>query len=164
MCVVYNEVMKKPFEQTLIEGKIVELVFEQMLREAKCFTVLAFGYESTLPELMQKQADMRNAKQTMDVIRRAPDFVVINNETHDVHLIEVKYRSKLHTSELMTTAMAMAEAWKPAYLFVATPDGFFFGKATEIVQNKGKIAPLHHKDISPKLQAKYLTLLKKFIV
>ena len=134
-----------------------------MLREAKCFTVLAFGYENTLPELMQKQAGMKNAAQTMDVIRRAPDFVVINNETHDVHLIEVKYRAKAPASELMKIAKGMMEAWKPAYLFLATPDGFYFGKATDIVENKGKIQPLVHKNISPKLQVKYLSLLKEFI-
>ena len=82
------------FSKNLVKGRIAETIFEQMLRDAECFTILAFGYESVLPELAHRQHDI-HAEETMEIIRRAPDFAVINNETHDVHLIEVKYLMNL---------------------------------------------------------------------
>ena len=150
------------FSEQLIKGKITELIFEQMLREAGCFTVLAFGYENILPELMHRQHDMKTEK-TMEVIRRAPDFAVINNNTHDVHLIEVKYRKKMLTSEVLSLANKMYESWKPSHLFLATPTGFYFGKVADIVEKKGKIERLSHPHISPTLQERYLKLLNEFI-
>lgn len=153
---------KTEFSRQLIKGKIAEHIFEQMLREAGCFTVLAFGYENILPELMHQQQGMKVA-QTMEVIRRAPDFAVINNKTHDVHLIEVKYRQKLRSSEILSLTSRMYESWKPSYLFLATPEGFYFGKVSEIVENKGRIKSLSHSQISPALQEKYLKLLNEFI-
>src|SRR3989344_439418 len=98
------------FSRQLIKGKIAELIFEQMLRDAGCFTVLAFGYENILPELMRRQHDMK-AEQTMEIIRRAPDFAVINNESHDVHLIEVKYRRSMNNAALLQVAERMFESW-----------------------------------------------------
>ena len=150
------------FSEQLIKGKITELIFEQMLREAGVFTVLAFGYEKILPELMHRQHDMKTEK-TMEVIRRAPDFAVINNTTHDVHLIEVKYRQKIRLVEIFSLANKMHESWKPSYLFLATPEGFYFGKVTDIVENKGKIERLKHSQISPIIQERYLKLLNMFI-
>lgn len=153
---------KTEFSRQLIKGKIAEHIFEQMLREAGKFTVLAFGYENILPELMHQQQDMK-MEQTMEVIRRAPDFAVINNVTHDVHLIEVKYRQTLKPSEVLTFTSRMYESWKPSYLFLATPNGFYFGKVSDIINNKGKIEPLTHPHIGKTLQEKYCKLLNEFI-
>ncbi len=150
------------FSEQLIKGKITELIFEQMLREAGGFTVLAFGYENILPELMHRQHDMKTEK-TMEVIRRAPDFAVINNTTHDVRLIEVKYRHKIKPSEILMLTNRMFESWKPSYLFLATPDGFYFGKVSDIVEKKGRIERLSHPQISNAIQERYLKLLNGFI-
>jgi hypothetical protein len=150
------------FSEQLIKGKIAELIFEQMLRDAGCFTVLAFGYENILPELMHRQPNIK-AERTMEIIRRAPDFAVINNEKHDVHLIEVKYRRSMNDTELLQVAKRMYESWKPSYLFLVTPHGFYFGKVMDVVKHKGKIEPLKHPNIPPKLQEKYIKLLNEFI-
>lgn len=150
------------FSEQLIKGKITELIFEQMLREAGGFTVLAFGYENILPELMHRQHDMKTEK-TMEVIRRAPDFAVINNNTHDVHLIEVKYRKKMQSSEILILANKMYESWKPSHLFLATPTGFYFDKVSDIIDKKGKIQKLTHPQINDALQNRYLKLLNEFI-
>lgn len=150
------------FSKQLIKGRIVEIIFEQMLRDAGCFTVLAFGYENILPELMHRQHDMKT-EQTMEIIRRAPDFAVINNKTHDVNLIEVKYRRDITVGSVLEIAERMFESWKPSYLFIATQERFFFGKVVDIVKNRGAIEPLVHKDISNELQEKYHSLLKVFI-
>jgi len=151
------------FSRNLIKGRIAETLFEQMLRDAGCFTILAFGYESVLPELAHRQHDMKTAE-TMEIIRRAPDFAVINNETHDVYLIEVKYMMNPRADWILRDAKQMYGSWKPSYLFLATPEGFFFDKAKTIVEKEGKIAPLKHPYIPKKLQDKYTTLLNEFIL
>jgi hypothetical protein len=150
------------FSRKLVKGRVAETLFEQMLRDAGCFTVLSFGYESVLPELARRQHDMR-AEETMEIIRRAPDFAVINNETHEVHLIEVKYMKHPRTEWILRDATRMFECWKPSYLFLATPDGFFFDKASKVVENKGVMERLSHPQIPESLQTRYVALLNEFI-
>jgi len=150
------------FSKQLIKGRIAEMIFAQMLRDAGCFTILAFGYENTLPELMHHQKDMQD-EETMEIIRRAPDFAVINNETHDVTLIEIKFRRKYKSDDILEIVKRMHESWKPSYLFLATPDCFYFDKAQEIIENEGVMSSFKHKKISQELQDKYLDLMNKFI-
>jgi len=153
----------KNFSKNLVKGKIAETLFEQMLRDAGGFTVLSFGYENILPELAIRQ-DSINAKEAMEIIRRAPDFVVIDNSTHEVHLVEVKYMRRLDKTYILPTAKRMLQSWKPSWLFLATPSGFFFSKVSDIVEKKGEIPKLTHSRVSEKLQAQYIKLLNEFIV
>lgn len=132
-----------------------------MFRDAGCFTVLAFGYENVLPVLAHQHGNLK-AEQTMEIIRRAPDFAVINNVTHDVQLIEVKYRKSASPFWVLQDAERMYGSWKPSYLFVATSKGFYFDKVAEIVKNKGKIPPFQHPNIPDATQAKYVSLLNEF--
>jgi hypothetical protein len=37
------------FSKNLVKGRIAETLFEQMLRDAGCFTILSFGYEQIIP-------------------------------------------------------------------------------------------------------------------
>jgi len=150
------------FSRKLVKGRIAETLFEQMLRDAGCFTILAFGYENVLPELARRQQDMQT-EETMEIIRRAPDFAVINNKTHEVHLIEVKYMKNPRIEWIIRDATRMYESWKPSYLFLATPNGFFFDKVSRIVERKGVIDKLSHPEISDELQEKYIKLLNEFI-
>jgi hypothetical protein len=150
------------FSKNLIKGRIAETIFEQMLRDAECFTILSFGYENIVPELANRHNDIK-AKETMEVIRRAPDFAVINNETHEVHLIEVKYMMSHNPEWILEDAKRMYQSWKPSYLFIATPNGFFFDKASNIVKNNGEIAKLEHPRLPKELQDKYTKLLNEFI-
>jgi len=150
------------FTENLVKGKIAEMLFEQMLRDAGKFTILAFGYESVLPELASRQHDL-HAEETMEIIRRAPDFAVINNDNHDVHLIEVKYMMHITPKKVLSAAERMYESWKPSYLFISTPEGFYYGKASIIVEKKGEIPRLGFSQISEELQNKYTELLNKFI-
>jgi len=150
------------FSEQLIKGKIAEMIFEQMFRDSGHFTVLGFGYEKVIPELMHKQKDVES-ETTMERIRRAPDFAVINNDSHDVYLIEVKFRAHPQSSEILETAKKLHASWKPAYLFLATPNGFYFGKGIEIIKEEGKIKLLDHPQIPENLQTKYTALLNQFI-
>ncbi|MDO8609081.1 MAG: hypothetical protein Q7R95_00900 [bacterium] len=150
------------FSRNLVKGRIAETLFEQMLRDAGGFTILAFGYESVLPELAHRQHDI-HVEETMEIIRRAPDFAVIDNATHEVFLIEVKYVMHPKPEWVIKDAQKIHDSWKPSYLFLATPKGFFFDKASVIVQNDGIINPLNHPRISNDLQGKYTKLLNQFI-
>lgn len=151
------------FSRNLIKGKITETLFEQMLRDSKNFTILAFGYENILPELAHRQNDI-HAQETMEIIRRAPDFAVIDNETHEVYLIEVKYMMNPRSDYILFHAKRMYESWKPSYLFLATPKGFYFDKASTILKKDGIISPLKTLKISKELQDKYIKLLNDFII
>jgi hypothetical protein len=155
----YNPII---FSTNLIKGRIAETIFEQMLRDAGGFTILAFGYESVLPEIAHRQHDLQ-MEETMEIIRRAPDFAVINNKNHEVHLIEVKYMMHITQDWVFKAATRMYESWKPSYLFIATPERFYYGKAEEIVKNRGVIKPLGLSLIPKKIQENYISILNKFI-
>lgn len=150
------------FTRKLAKGRITETLFEQMLRDAGCFTILAFGYENVLPELANRQHNMQ-AEETMEIIRRAPDFAVINNETHEVHLIEVKYMMNPRAEWILRDAERMYASWKPSYLFLATPEGFYFDKANKIIEKKGVMDKLTHPQIPMELQEEYKKLLNELI-
>lgn len=150
------------FSKNLVKGRIAETLFEQMLRDAEAFTILEFGYEKVLPELAHRLKDT-NAEETMKIIRRAPDFAVIDNTSHDVFLIEVKYIMHPNENIILKDAQKIQEYWKPAYLFLATPSGFYLGKASDIVVANGKINNFNHIKVSQELQDKYKNLLNELI-
>lgn len=150
------------FSENLLKGRVAETVFEQMFRGAGCFTILSFGYEKILPELANRKNDVKT-EETMEIIRRAPDFAVINNETHDVFLIEVKYLRNPNPGIILQNASKMYASWKPSYLFLATPNGFFFDRAIDIIKKKGDIKEFLHPQIPKEVQLKYTELLNEFI-
>ena len=148
------------FARNLVKGKIAETIFAQMLRETKEFTVLEFGYEKIIPELVQQGYEETNI--TIETLRTAPDFAVINQKTKEVKLIEVKYLKELNNEYVLRYANKMSQSWNPSYLFVATLDGFYFDEIDKIIINNGAINKLEHPQISNDLQAKYLQILTDF--
>lgn len=152
---------QKNWSRNLIKGRIAEVVFEQMLREAGKFTVLPFGYEYTFPKVSQMKKNSKNSN-VIDVIKSSPDFVVIEDETKKVSLIEVKYRKKRISSEIKKEAEKIFMLWKPAFLFIASPDGFYFDSVENIIKKEGKIDSLSFLPLTPKLQQKYLDILNDF--
>ena len=84
------------FARNLVKGKIAETVFAQMLRSIGQFTVLEFGYEKIIPELVGRGKGEND--EMVEALRTAPDFAIINNKTKKVHLIEVKYRKSFSNS------------------------------------------------------------------
>jgi hypothetical protein len=151
------------FSVNLVKGRIAETLFEQMLRDTGNFTILAFGYENIVPELARRQQDI-HARETMEIIRRAPDFAVIDNKSHEVYLIEVKYMMRPRSEWIIRDAKRMNESWKSSYLFLATPDGFFFDKVSDILEKNGSISPLNDPKIPKELQKEYIKILNQFIV
>ena len=150
------------FAKNLVKGRIAETLFEQMLRKTDYFTLLSFGYEKTLPELTNRQHDISD-EETMKILRHAPDFAVIDNRTHEVHLIEVKYRHTYSTSDNLHVATELYKVWKPAYLFLATPEKFYLDSAKNITKNDGHMEQLGHDTIPQETQDEYLGVLNGFV-
>ncbi len=148
------------FAVNLVKGKIAETVFAQMLRETKAFTVLEFGYEKIIPEMIQQGYSEKN--EMIETLRTAPDFAVIELKTKHVKLIEVKFQHNLNMSYVLKDAERMHKSWNPSYLFVATLGGFYFDDIEAIIKNKGAISPLSKELVPEIIQKKYLQILKDF--
>lgn len=148
------------FARNLVKGKIAETVFAQMLRQSGEFTVLEFGYEKIIPELVQTGDKQEN--EMIETLRTAPDFAVINRKTREVSLIEVKYRHAIRHDDMLSIARRMHQSWNPSYLFVATLNGFYFDEIKEIIKNSGNIKHLKHPQISEEIQEQYLNIIRDF--
>ncbi len=148
------------FTRKLVKGKIAETIFAQMFRESGNFTVLEFGYEKVIPEMIQQGVKENNPM--IETLRTAPDFAVIDRSTRLVKLVEVKYQRSLNAEYTLRAATRMSQSWNPSYLFIATLNGFYMDEIADIVNNEGKINQLNHPNISLELQADYLQILKKF--
>lgn len=146
------------FTRNLVKGRIAETVFAQMLRANGGYTVLEFGYEKVVPQLVGPNYGHDNP--AIESLRVAPDFAVINQETKEVRLIEVKYRQRLDINDVYDCAQKMHMSWNPSYLFIATQEGFFFDEISVILDTNGRISPL--LDIPQELQENYLNVLKDF--
>lgn len=151
------------FTEDLIKGRIAETIFEQMFRESGKFTILKFGYENTTPELAQFQHRLKNRK-VLDKIRHAPDFLIINEDKTGAYFVEVKFRSKIHKSEIKDIAQQVLNQADPSWLFVATPEGFFFDPCNTIINNNGIINELKESWAPIGVQHEYLELLNRFEV
>jgi hypothetical protein len=148
------------FARNLVKGKIAETVFAQMYRETDRYTVLEFGYEKVIPELIQRGYRENNGM--IETLRTAPDFAVIDQHSRQVKLIEVKFMHHLSKKFALEAAQRMSASWNPSYLFIATLDGFFFGEINEIVMNDGHVSPLPADIIPEDVQARYLEILTDF--
>ncbi|HRH55286.1 MAG TPA: hypothetical protein PK609_00250 [Candidatus Paceibacterota bacterium] len=154
--------MQKDFSKQLIKGKIAELVFEQMFRDAEKYTVIPFGYESVVSELQQYTRQI-NDRELLDNIRNAPDFALVSHDPKEVFLVEVKYRSRLDSDEIRRTAAAICERWKLAYMFIATPEAFYFDRCSDLLNEEASLTEIPDSLISRELQDKYRSLLVEFI-
>lgn len=147
------------FARNLVKGKIAETIFAQMFRKSD-FTVLEFGYENVVPELIQGGYD--EDKGTLEILRTSPDFAVINRKTKEVRLIEVKYLHHLDNEYVNRYAHRMAESWNPSFLFMATQDEFYFDEVSTIIKKNGAITPLNDPQIPHEVQQEYLKILRDF--
>ena len=153
--------MNQDFAKNFIKGKIGEIIFDEMFREEGEFTVIPFGYDRTLPELAQyaKEAEYQ---QVIDNIRSAPDFALVSRDKTQVFLIEVKYRTKIDIEELKKVAEKIEEKWHLVWMFVCTPEKFYFNR-TNVITEKNMLYPLSESWICKESQEKYLKLLNEFI-
>lgn len=151
---------KIKFTRNLVKGRIAETIFSQMLRDAGVFTVLEFGYEKIIPDLVAQKYD--HDSPLIETLRVAPDFAVINQVTKEVRLVEVKYRRAVNNLEVLDCAKKMHASWNPSFLFIASLDGFYFDEINTIIEDNGKISPLEHPQIPTEMQSEYLQILRDF--
>lgn len=149
------------FSKQLIKGKVAEMIFEQMFRRVDGYTVIPFGYESIIPELVQ-YAEKEDRNGLIENIRNAPDFALVSHNPKQVLLVEVKYRYQLDMDEVKSTAKRICDQWKLAWIFYATPTAFYFDFCADIGKRE-KLPFLSEGVISADLQAEYLKLLREFI-
>lgn len=150
------------FTHNLIKGKIAEIIFEQMIHHTDGYTILEFGYEKVVRQLAQERKT-EDAKATIEIVSSAPDFAIINQETHDINLVEVKYMHNPSKKNALQAAEHVKKSWKRSCLFVAAPTGFYFDTIDDIVENIGGINQFNHPRISEQTKRKYLDLLNEFI-
>jgi hypothetical protein len=152
--------MQKDFQEQLIKGKITEIIFQQMMVQMGKYTILPLGYESVLPELIE-----RHNSEILKPLRSAPDFVLIPRDENDenILIVEIKFRRHITAKNNLEIASEQNRRWNPSYLFVATPDCFYFDKCVDIIRNNGIMNPLQEWFVSSKLQTKYLNMLNKFL-
>ena len=149
------------FIKDLVKGKIAEIVFEQMFRESGRYTILHSGYEYTLPELAQYQ-NLAEIRTVIENIRNAPDFVLVSQDKKEVYLVEIKYRTHRVPDDLKNICEKTLKTWNHCWLFVASPDGFFFEPCNTVLNNNGHIGPLvNEKFVDHKIRDDYLKLLKQ---
>lgn len=150
------------FAEKLLKGRIVETIFEQMMRLSEKYTVLRFGYENTSPELAQYQHLLRN-KHIIQKLRHAPDFLLISQDKSEAYFVEVKYRNHLDSQEILEVCDQVLDHVDPAWLFIATPHGFYFSPCNEIKNHNGYIEPMHDRWVDARSQDAYVELLNRFI-
>jgi len=149
------------FTKELIKGRIAEIIFEQMFRESGKFTILRFGYEYTTPELAQYQ-HLVEVRDVLDSIRHTPDFILISQDRKEVHLVEVKYRTRLDSKEISEIAKHTLRRYDPSWLFVASPEGFYFAPCHTVANKGGSIRSLPITWIGADIQKAYLEVLNAF--
>lgn len=151
------------FTRGLIKGKIVEIIFEMMMREMDRVTVLRAGYEYTHPELAQYQQLLQSkGREVLKFFEHNPDFVLFKKDKSSLYLVEVKYRHHFDLEEICKIADQKLNQSEYIWLFLATPEGFFFSQCKDIAATK-TISPLSPSWVSPEIQKNYLNLLDTFI-
>ncbi len=152
--------MSLNFDKSLIKGKIAELVFEEMFHSQGRFEVLPNGYEYKAPEIAQNLQNLD--KEYFARLRHQPDFILLSWDNKEKYLVEVKYESIKNESRILETAKNLRNNYGPTFLFVATPEAFYFESCAKIIEN-GYIEKLHENWIPEEVQEKYLKLLNEFI-
>ena len=149
------------FARNTIKGKIAEQIFEFMFRNAGEYTVIPFGYEYSQPELAQN-LKLLEKENILDTLRSSPDFILINKSKTEVYFVEVKYMNSKDNQRIKDYAQKTVNKWEHSFMFIATPDGFFYEPCNTIIRNNGEIGELYDSHISKELQIKYLYLLNEF--
>lgn len=149
--------------RNVIKGRIAEAIFAEMFAKADTFTILRSGYEHLAPLLAQYQQDIAEQR-VLTTIRTLPDFILLshNQTKREAYLVEVKYRADRNPTKIAQIAKDLRKFWNPSWLFVASPDGFFFSPCNQIIHDHGHIGPLYEKWVARDLQAQCLTILNEF--
>ena len=152
--------MSIDFSRKLIKGRIVEVIFEQMIREEGRYTVIPFGYEHTMPTLAQYR-HISEVPKVIDNISDAPDFALISEDKTKIYLVEVKYQKNFNFEEVKDCAEKLTARWETPWIFIATPEQFYCAPCSSVSKN-GHISELSESWVTKDRQIEYLKLLNEF--
>ncbi len=139
-----------------------------MFRECTDFEVYPLGYEHTVPglRLFRDRPEQKNKEvldRVINNIKNIPDFLITKPDKSEAFFVEVKYRSNLEDytpKKVKAIVEKIHERWDPVWLFLATPNGFYFDSCNDILNNDGRTKPLTW--INSEIQNKYLEHLMRF--
>ena len=153
------------FAENLIKGKAAEIIFQRMFVEMETAMIIPYGYENVTPTLAQYYKNMdENDKKDLKNVSNMPDFLLIAaNDKKNALLVDVKYRKHNVPRIIKKAAKEVYNRWPSTYIFLATQEGFFFGKCEQIINENGKIEPLDKAWVNEEKQQEYLNLLCKYI-
>lgn len=149
------------FTKTLIKGKIAETMFQNIFESSRQYLVLPLGYEHTNPVIRQFNY-IPEINKALKNISDTPDFALINKSDEEVMLVEVKYRTNVTPSALKALAKGICENWSDSYLFLVTPEGFYFDRCVDVV-NTRVIKPLSTDIVDERNQRQYLDVVHQYI-
>jgi hypothetical protein len=150
------------FSETLIRGKITEIIFEMMFR-SEGYKITHFGYEYIAGEFVRDEIrELKENEGVLKNIRNSPDFIVTDYDNH-IRFVEVKLQSKLNLTSLREMAKSTYERWSEAWYFVATKEGFYYCPCEQIIKMDGELTPLSTNIIPEATQYKYLEFLRKYL-
>ena len=126
--------MSKFYDDMLKGNQVKELV--KVLLEKSGYTVLPYGYESTLSDI-KKKLGVKGTKNSRTVrrIRSSPDLLVYDGERKDIMLIEVRMRrAPKETSVKYLKIEWCKEFWDDSIVVVVVPSGnvFYAQKVSEL--------------------------------
>lgn len=117
-------------------NQVKELV--KVLLEKSGYSVLPYGYESTLADV-KKKLNVKDAKnsRTARRIRSTPDLLVYDEQRKDVILVEVKMRRAPKETKVLIYPRLIRnikEFWDDSILVVVVPTGnvFYAQKANQL--------------------------------
>ena len=126
--------MSKFYDDMLKGSQVKDLV--RVLLEKSGYSVLPYGYESTLVDMKKKLRD-KDAKNSRTVrrIRTSPDLLVYDEKRKDAMLVEVKMRRAPKETSVKYLRLAnYKEFWNDSILVVLVPCGnvFYAQKVSEL--------------------------------
>lgn len=152
--------MSQVFDENLIKGRIAETIFEEMFHSQGKYEVICNGYEYRNPEIAQNLQNLD--KDFFKKIRHQPDFILLSWDNKEKYLVEVKYEKTKDDNRILEIAHELRNNYGPTFLFLATPEGFYFDSCMSIIE-KGHINRLEENLIPQDVQDKYLSLLIEFL-
>ncbi len=118
---------KEKFTRNLLVGSFFKNLTETILHNAG-YEVYPFGYESFLAALKRPIYDVTSlCSETAERIRSLPDIVVIDKDTGDLYLVEVKYRGRLWDDQQADIYVDLYHKyWNDSVLVLICPRGKIF--------------------------------------
>ena len=126
------------FYEDMFKGNSIKELIKALL-EKSGYTVIPYGYESTLSDIKKKlnQRDSKNSR-TARRIRSSPDLLVYDDQRNDVTLVEIKMRNAPSETKVLSLKISFCkEFWNDSYLIVVVPCGnIFYAQKVSEIENK----------------------------